>query len=135
MAMYIEEGSFPCGSTIPYPIFSLLLIPLSVKTMMYILLHLWGKGTQKERHKHKDKKKKKKKEKEKEKEKAGDLNGEAHGKFALDLVSLSFLLLPPSLPPSFHPKNTAVGLLQNLECPVKRFKVYYGPPTIIRLSL
>jgi hypothetical protein len=59
-----------------------------------------GKGTQKERHKHKDKKKKKKKEKEKEKEKAGDLNGEAHGKFALDLVSLSFLLLPPSLPPS-----------------------------------
>ncbi len=94
-----------------------------------------GKGTQKERHKHKDKKKKKKKEKEKEKEKAGDLNGEAHGKFALDLVSLSFLLLPPSLPPSFHPKNTAVGLLQNLECPVKRFKVYYGPPTIIRLSL
>jgi hypothetical protein len=91
--------------------------------------------TKKERHKHKDKKKKKKKEKEKEKEKAGDLNGESHGKFALDLVSLSFLLLPPSLPPSFHPKNTAVGLLQNLECPVKRFKVYYGPPTIIRLSL
>ncbi|CAM6079143.1 unnamed protein product [Sphagnum tenellum] len=67
--MYIEEGSFPCGSTIPYPIFSLLLIPLSVKTMMYILLHLWGKGRQKERHKHKDKKKK---------DKAGDLNGEAH---------------------------------------------------------
>jgi hypothetical protein len=56
-----------------------------------------GKGTQKERHKHKDKKKKKKKEK--EKEKAGDLNGEAHGKFARDLVSLGFLLLPPSLPP------------------------------------
>ncbi len=57
-----------------------------------------GKGTQKERHKHKDKKKKKKKEK--EKEKAGDLNGEAHGKFARNLVSLGFLLLPPSLPPS-----------------------------------
>jgi hypothetical protein len=55
-----------------------------------------GKGTQKERHKHKDKKKKKKKEK--EKEKAGDLNGEAHGKFACHLVSL-FLLLPSSLPP------------------------------------
>jgi len=53
--------------------------------------------TKKERHKHKDKKKKKKKEK--EKEKAGDLNGEAHGKFARDLVSLGFLLLPPSLPP------------------------------------
>ncbi len=43
--------------------------------MMYILLHLWGKGTQKERHKHKDKKKK---------DKAGDLNGEAHGEFSPD---------------------------------------------------
>jgi hypothetical protein len=48
-----------------------------MKTMMYILLHLWGKGTQKERHKHKDKKKKKK-------DKAGDLNGEAHGEFSPD---------------------------------------------------
>ncbi len=47
--------------------------------MMNILLHLWGKGTQKERHKHKDKKKKKKK-----KDKAGDLNGEAHGEFSPD---------------------------------------------------
>jgi hypothetical protein len=75
VAMYLEEGSFPCGSTIPYPIFSLLLIPVCVKTMMYILLHLWGKGTQKERHKHKDKKKK---------DKAGDLNGEAHGEFSPD---------------------------------------------------
>ncbi len=71
-----------------------------VKSMMWIARVSLGKGTQKERHKHKDKKKKKKKEKEKEKEKAGDLNGEAHGKFARNLVSLGFLLLPPFLPPS-----------------------------------
>jgi hypothetical protein len=62
---------------------SFLLIHLSVKTMMCILLFLWGKGIQKAWHNHKDKKKKKKK---KKKEKAGDINGEAHGEFAPDLA-------------------------------------------------
>ncbi len=58
------------------------------------------------------------------------------GKLMVSLLATLFLwVFSFSLPSSLPLKNTAVGLLQNLECPVKRFKVYYGPPTIIRLSL